>query len=65
METYIKIGNQYYGQTETIFVIEQSKLLTNIEAFWGNINPIISEIPEIEYHNKIEKDIDEEYETLT
>lgn len=65
--TYVKINNNYYGINETIFVIENAELTSGIitnKNFWDD-SPVISEIPETDYANRIEKDIDQEYETLT
>lgn len=66
-ETYMKIGSNYYGTNETIFVIEQPKIpidTNTVKNFWED-KPVVSEIPESDYTNRIEKDIAEEYETLT
>lgn len=66
-ETYTKIGSNYYGTNDTIFVIEGPQLAIDMNAFksfWED-KPVISEIPETDYTNRIEKDIAEEYETLT
>jgi hypothetical protein len=66
-ETYMKIGSNYYGTNDTIFVIEQPQLsidMGQLNNFW-NDKPVISEIPETDYTNRIEKDIAEEYETFT
>lgn len=59
-ETYMKIGSNYYGTDGTIFVIDMNAF----KSFWED-KPVISEIPETDYTNRIEKDIAEEYETLT
>ena len=66
-ETYMKIGSNYYGTNDTIFVIERPQLaidMNAVKSFWED-KPVISEIPETDYTNRIEKDIAEEYETLT
>lgn len=47
-ETYMKIGSNYYGTNDTIFVIERPQLAIDMNAFksfWED-KPVISEIQE-------------------